>query len=150
MIYFPDMAPPKTAGSPRGTIKGSSAQGIVNFSVRASPLPKPILDFILKNALTLKKLVQERRGGDTEELEQEQGDDLAANNDRGDIIRKPDVKPDQFWPELEKVCKEVGGEWEKIAEKIWAFGPQKVGGCVLIDARKSGGVQSSVISLHLK
>ncbi|THV03832.1 P-loop containing nucleoside triphosphate hydrolase protein [Dendrothele bispora CBS 962.96] len=137
-----DMAPPKTASSPRGTIKGSSAQGIVNFTIRASPLPRLILEFILKNALILKKLVQERRGGDGGETEYEQADDLAANNDRGDIIQKSDVKPDQFWSELERVCKEAGGEWEKVPEKIWAFGPQKVGGCILIDARKSGGVQS--------
>ncbi|KAF5345545.1 hypothetical protein D9758_012021 [Tetrapyrgos nigripes] len=137
-----DMAPPKTASSPRGTMKGSTAQGVVNFTIRASPLPKPLLEFILQNALTLKKLVQERRGGETGAIEQDQGDDLTVSNDLGDIIKKPDVKPDQFWPELEKVCKQVGSEWEKIAEKIWAFGPQKIGGCILIDARKSGGVQS--------
>ncbi|EEB87088.1 hypothetical protein MPER_15716, partial [Moniliophthora perniciosa FA553] len=90
------------------------------------------------NVLTLKRLQQERRGA---ESEAEQVEEL-VNEDRGDIVQNPDLKPDQFWPALQKVCKEVGGDWEKIIDRVWAFGPQKAGGCILIDARKDLGGQS--------
>ncbi|KAK7056676.1 Cytoplasmic GTPase/eEF2-like protein (ribosomal biogenesis) [Paramarasmius palmivorus] len=133
-----DMTPPKTAGAQRGTIKGTASQGIVEFTIRASPLPKSIRDFLVKNMMTLKKLQQERRGTETES---EQVEEL-VNENRGDIVQNPDVTPDQFWQSLEKVCKEAGGDWEKIVEHIWAFGPQKAGGCILIDVRKDSGVQS--------
>ncbi|ESK89228.1 ribosome biogenesis protein [Moniliophthora roreri MCA 2997] len=133
-----DMTPPKTAGAPRGTMKGSSSQGIVNFTIRANPLPKPIRDFLVQNMLILKRLQQERRGT---ESEAEQVEEL-VNENRGGIVQNPDINPDQFWPAMQKVCKEVGGEWEKIVDRIWAFGPQKAGGCILIDARKDSGVQS--------
>ncbi|KAF7768579.1 hypothetical protein Agabi119p4_7822 [Agaricus bisporus var. burnettii] len=51
-------------------------------------------------------------------------------------MRNPSVKPEQFWDALQDKCKEVGGEWEGITDKVWAFGPQRAGGCLLIDARK--------------
>jgi len=39
---------------------------------------------------------------------------------------------------LEEVCKKAGGDWDKgIVDRIWAFGPLKAGGCLLIDARKN-------------
>ncbi|KAK1230654.1 Cytoplasmic GTPase/eEF2-like protein (ribosomal biogenesis) [Marasmius sp. AFHP31] len=136
-----DMAPTKTPGAPRGTIKGSSSQGIVNFTIRASPLPKPIRDFVLQNLVTLKNLQKDRKsseGRSDGEIEQEE----LINESQGDMTSATGVRPDQFWPSLQQVCKEAGGEWEKIVDRIWAFGPQKAGGCLLIDTRKGSGGQS--------
>ncbi|KAJ8080788.1 Cytoplasmic GTPase/eEF2-like protein (ribosomal biogenesis) [Marasmius tenuissimus] len=136
-----DMAPTKIPGAPRGTIKGSSSQGIVNFTIRASPLPKPIRDFVLQNLVTLKNLQKDRKsseGRSDGEIEQEE----LINESQGDMTNATGVRPDQFWSSLQQVCKEAGGEWEKIVERIWAFGPQKAGGCLLIDTRKGSGVQS--------
>jgi ribosome assembly protein 1 len=135
-MYKLDMAPTKTPGAPRGTIRGTSSHGIVNFTIRAAPIPAVILDFILENLVTFKKLYdrsiqhQQQNGHPSDELEEE-GTDLY-----GDVIRKPSVTQDQFWEALHEVCKSAGGEWENITDKIWALGPRSAGGCLLIDARK--------------
>ncbi|KAL0573469.1 Cytoplasmic GTPase/eEF2-like protein (ribosomal biogenesis) [Marasmius crinis-equi] len=136
-----DMAPTKTPGAPRGTIKGSSSQAIINFTIRAAPLPESIRNFVLQNLVTLKKLQQDRKGtdartdGDTEQEE-------LVNESHADIAGVTEVRPDQFWPSLQQACREAGGEWEKVVDRIWAFGPQKAGGCLLIDSRKDRGGQS--------
>lgn len=128
------MAPPKYS-SKRGLVNGSSAQGLVKFSIRAAPLPKTLLEFILDNVSILKRLQRERRntpGGSADDHDHDEDDDS------GGILRKPTVRPDQFWAELESVCEKAGGEWNKsIVDKIWAFGPHKACGCLLIDARKN-------------
>ncbi|KAJ7505490.1 P-loop containing nucleoside triphosphate hydrolase protein [Mycena galericulata] len=132
-----DMAPPKTPNAARGTIHGASSQSIVTFTIRASPLPRLILDFILQNLVTLKNL---QHGGDAAVDE----DDEDGSNIDGNIVRRPSVKPEQFWDALRAKCQEAGGEWADIAERIWAFGPQNAGGCILVDARNSNSGYSSL------
>ncbi|KAJ7202772.1 P-loop containing nucleoside triphosphate hydrolase protein [Mycena pura] len=137
-----DMAPPKTPNAPRGTMHGASSQGIVTFTIRASPLPRLILDFILQNLVALKSLQQERKGA----IEADAGvdDDDGIDDIDGTVVQKPAVKPQQFWDVLRDTCKEVGGEWADIAERIWAFGPQNAGGCILVDSRKAGTGNTSL------
>ncbi|KAJ7366673.1 P-loop containing nucleoside triphosphate hydrolase protein [Mycena albidolilacea] len=141
-----DMAPPKTPNAPRGTIHGASSQSIVTFTIRATPLPRVILDFILHNLATLKILQQERKGGvDSEGTDAGMAEeDLDGPNIGGNIVRKPTVKPEQFWDALRDKCREVGGEWADISEQIWAFGPQNAGGCILVDSRNSNTGYSSL------
>jgi ribosome assembly protein 1 len=136
--YPLDMAPTKTPGAPRGTIHGSSSLNVVHFRVRASPLPSPVLGFVLDNITVLKKLQNDRKAKDSQLSQNKAIVGETMNDDvHGDIMRKPTVTPEQFWSALQKVCDEVGGEWEGIVERIWAFGPQGAGGCLLIDGRKS-------------
>jgi ribosome assembly protein 1 len=141
-----DMAPPKTPNAARGTIHGASSHNIVTFSIRSSPLPQVILDFILQNLVTLKNLQLERKGGDAAvddtEIDAEDGSNIDGN-----IVRKPSVQPEQFWDALRGKCQEAGGEWADIVERIWAFGPQNAGGCILIDARNSNSGHSSSVQL---
>lgn len=130
-----DMAPPKTPNASRGTIRGSVSQNLMTFTVRASPLPQSILGFTLENLAVLKQLQRDRRLGERSDLPDfDEGEGVDVH---GDIIRKPNVKPDEFWRALQGKCTEEGGEWEDIVDKIWAFGPQGAGGCVLIDSRTS-------------
>ena len=133
------MAPPKNAGQPRGTTKGSSSNNLVNFTIRASPLPRPILDFLLDNIAILRKLERDRKGLDTSSEEEAEEESVEVD---GEITRKPTVKADQFWSALEEVLKSAGGEWAGILEQIWSFGPRQAGGCILIDSRKSGTIRS--------
>ena len=130
------MAQPKTANVPRGTVKGSASQDLVRFTIRAVPLQKNIHRFILDNIVTLKKLHQGRKTRDT--LSDEEAGSIEEGADiYGDVVRRPSVRPEQFWDALDETCKAVRGEWEHIVDRIWCFGPQKIGGCLLIDARKS-------------
>jgi len=139
------MAPVKLAGSPRGTVKGTSALNIVSFTLRAAPIPAPILQYILENLSILKKLQQEKKAEETGmEAEEVEAEEEEREGGHGDVVRKPTVTKGEFWQGLKAVCKEVGGEWEGIVEKIWAFGPQKAGGCLLVDNRKGSGSKSSL------
>lgn len=138
------MAPPKYS-SKRGLVNGSSAQGLVKFSIRAAPLPKSLLEFVLDNVSVLKRFQRERRNtvggsaGDRDQVEDDEGAEHDRSyDDSGETFRTPSVRPDQFWTRLEEVCKQAGGDWDKsIIDRIWAFGPHNAGGCLLIDARKN-------------
>ena len=145
------MAPQKVANAPRGTVIGNSSQGVITFTVRAVPLPTAILEFLLDNILTLRKVVQ-RRGDFADVPENDPDEGLVEESDsseiQGDVVKKPSVKPDRFWSALADRCREAGGEWENVVERIWSFGPQNAGGCVLIDARKVP-LQSQVLLSEL-
>jgi len=138
------MAPPKYS-SKRGLVHGSSTQGLVKFSIRCAPLPKPLLEFILDNIPILKRLQRERKNalgssaeGDDQDKDEDNVDLERSYGGSGEMFRKPTVRPDQFWTALEEVCKKAGGDWDKgFVDRIWAFGPLRAGGCLLIDARKN-------------
>lgn len=135
------MAPPKTPGSPRGTVHGSSAHGIVTFTVRASPLPPPILEFLQCNASVLRRLLSERVNRESHEPGTEGEEDLVEDtfdtDTHDDVLRRPTTSPENFWADLDSVCQNLGETWSGLSEKAWAFGPNGVGGCVLVDARKT-------------
>ncbi|KAF8635904.1 hypothetical protein AX15_000083 [Amanita polypyramis BW_CC] len=141
-----DMAPTKTPNALRGTIRGASSYNVVNFAIRAVPLPRNIVDFLLDNILILKRLQRERKVKETgrsseknHESEQDNEEDELYQegvDTQGDFHRTPIVKPEQYWDTLQEKLKEASAEWEGVVDKIWAFGPRKAGGCMLIDARK--------------
>ena len=73
-----------------------------------------------------------------EDQDKEEDDHERSYDGSGETFRKPTVRPEQFWTALEEVCKKAGGDWDKgIVDRIWAFGPRKAGGCLLVDARKN-------------
>ena len=133
-----DMAPPKTPNAKRGTMHGAAAQNLAKFTIRAAPLPAPILEFLLDNLAILRRMQQERKEGegDSSNADEEEGAGDEDYDVQGEYIKKPTIKAEAFWPSLQEKCKEVGGEWADIVEKIWAFGPQRMGTCLLIDARQ--------------
>ncbi|KAI0372238.1 translation elongation factor 2 [Pilatotrama ljubarskyi] len=133
-----DMAAPKTPNARRGTIHGAAAHDLVKFTIRAVPLHPVIREFLVDNLAILRRMQQERKAG--EDASKTDEDDRAAEEDEnydvhGDYIKKPNVKVEQFWPTLEEKCRQAGGEWADIVDKIWAFGPQRMGSCLLIDSR---------------
>lgn len=120
-----EMPPPKTEGAPRGTIDGSVANGLVTFRIRAVPLPTPVVEFLLANTQTLRRL--QSRTGD------EEG---AAIDVVGSEASKT-VRPDRFWAALDDVLRscgqdKTGEDWRDIADRIWSFGPKRVGPNMLI------------------
>ena len=127
------MAPPKTADQPRGTIIGSVQQGLITFNLRAVPLPEDVTTFLIANLSTLKRLQRDRRLG-REEVESDEA--------RGDVAEGVEpTKPEDFWPELDKLLNASGKEWTGVAEQIWAFGPRRVGPNLLVD-RTAGAPRS--------
>lgn len=131
------MAPPKTPNAKRGTIHGAAAHDLVKFTIRAVPLHPTIHEFLLDNLAILRRMQQERKAGEEERMaEEEDAAEDAAYDMQGDFIKKPTIKAEQFWPELQERCQKAGGEWADLVDKIWAFGPQRMGSCVLVDARQ--------------
>lgn len=131
------MAPTKSTSGSRGVVTGSSSQGHVKFAIRAMPMPPIILDYILDNLSVLRRLRRERDlleegniSADGQDLEEDQDVDL-----QGEFERTPTVKPEHYWTTLQQKCKEAGGEWANVADRIWAFGPHGAGGCLLVDSR---------------
>ncbi|KAH9854742.1 translation elongation factor 2 [Lenzites betulinus] len=131
-----DMPPPKTPNAKRGTMHGAVAHDLLKFTIRASPLPPAIHQFLLDNLAILRRMQQERKAGEEERArEEEDAQDDDSYDVQGDFIKKPTIKAEDFWPELEARFKKAGGEWADVADKVWAFGPQRMGSCILIDAR---------------
>ncbi|PCH40159.1 nucleoside triphosphate hydrolase protein [Wolfiporia cocos MD-104 SS10] len=128
-----DMSLYKAPNVKRGTIESNTSNNLIKFTVRARPLPKKLSEFLQENLATLKRMEHEQGTNRAEEesLEEEEED----YDVQGEIIKKPSIRPEEFWKALHEACRSVGSEWTDIAEKIWAFGPQRVGSCLLIDAR---------------
>lgn len=144
------MASPKTPNAVRGTIKGGSSQNIVTFALRSAPLPDDILLFIQQNLSTLRLLLQERRPTDRGISDGDNGALMEGDRPevQGNLMHTPSVKPEQFWVALKEKCTEAGGEWVNIVDRIWAFGPQGAGGCLLIDGRK-GVIPTSCVTFMI-
>ena len=133
-----EMPPPKTEGAQRGTIVGSVAGGLVQYSVRAVPLPEAVLAFLLANTRTVRTLLaRDRRGAasadqQVDENEADTAGAAATTEAKKDGARE--VSPEDFWPELDARLQAEGPAWKDVAEKIWAFGPRRVGPNFLVDA----------------
>ncbi|KAG9010191.1 Cytoplasmic GTPase/eEF2-like protein (ribosomal biogenesis) [Tulasnella sp. JGI-2019a] len=144
-VRAPDMAHPKTPNAARGTIHGSISQNLVTFTIRAVPLPQTVTDFLLSNVSILKRLHREghvysQTGGKIHATPTEEY--LIENTANDEIVRQTTVKPEEFFEALEKLFKEAGGDWVDVADKVWAFGPHRVGPNVLVD--RMGGTSTSL------
>ncbi|PFH53393.1 hypothetical protein AMATHDRAFT_73571 [Amanita thiersii Skay4041] len=145
-VKAPDMAPTKTPNAPRGTIRGVSSHNVVNFTIRGTPIPRIISDFLRDNIIILKKMQQETKVKDTDhgfeqqnnltEKDIEEGLNDGGVDTQGDFYRKPTINSDQFWGKFKEICEKAGGEWGGVVDKVWAFGPHRAGGCLLVDSRK--------------
>ncbi|GJF00688.1 translation elongation factor 2 [Phanerochaete sordida] len=160
-----DMAPPKSGGK-RGIVHGATAHNLLKFTIRAAPLPKAVFDFLRDNLALLRRLRQDRNAreeqpsrapspGRHEGAEDSVGDadtkpDAQANNEghddedddhdevdlQGEVLKRPNIRAEEFWPTFAAKCREAGGEWADLPERIWAFGPQRAGTCLLVDSRQ--------------
>lgn len=141
------MAPPKSGGK-RGTVNGASVHNLVKFTIRASPIPQIIWEYLQDNLAIIRKLQQDGGSQESTNSATETGTDEHAEEDieemdlHGELIKRPTVRLTQFWTKLSECCREVGGEWTGIADNIWAFGPQRMGSCLLVDARNQSNKRS--------
>lgn len=148
---------------------GSSSHGLVNFKIRALPLPEEIVDFLQANVSILKKLRREAEtrirqrterthtepeeslhlGTVDHEIDGELGQDDMDITGGGeeDVERRPTVRDDGFWGALANLFAKAGAEWKDTCERIWSFGPLKTGPNILVD-RRSGGVVNSCVYFY--
>jgi len=140
------MSPPKTSGARRGTIRGASSLNLVTFTIRATPLPKDIVQFIFDNISILTALQLETKPDSLDRhSEAEDYEERGAVNEG--FLRNPTAKLGEFWEAFDAKCQEAGSEWKGIVDRVWAFGPHKTGGCILIDSRETEHPQSCAFSV---
>ncbi|KAJ1600738.1 hypothetical protein NDA14_003333 [Ustilago hordei] len=137
-VRAPEMPPPKAEGAPRGTMDGSVANGVVSYRVRAVPLPKPVVEFLLANTQTLTRLQNRSTAHGVAEAEEEAGSVDAAGSQASKTVRA-----DKFWQTLQTVLEKcgqdrTGEDWREVVEKIVSFGPRRVGANILVDRTVSG------------
>ncbi|KAJ9118998.1 hypothetical protein QFC24_005964 [Naganishia onofrii] len=107
----------------RGRFAGSSVASLVNVTIRAALLPQKVVEFLQSHASTIANLMVEG-GGDEARMEG------VPNASEGNVHI---VGPKEFWIKLDELLKAAGGEWQDVADSIWAFGPKRVGPNLLID-----------------
>ncbi|CDZ98701.1 translation elongation factor 2 [Phaffia rhodozyma] len=137
-----DMAPPKTKDAPRGTIEGSISNSLVNYTIRAVPLPLKITSFLQANTSVMRRIQPDRRAGRTsgeDDSDQVTSKQLTTEGG-GDEEGAREVKPEEFWSKLREVSDQCGRDWVGVVDRIWAFGPKRVGPNLLID-RPDGRVK---------
>ena len=145
---------------------GSSSNGLVKFKIRTRPLPEEIIEFLQANVSLLKKVKREveartpqqsgsthpesgsfRPKTDRHETEGEAGqddEDDVSGGAEGDVERRPTVRPNEFWDVLAKLFAKAGPEWKGTCERIWSFGPLRVGPNILVDRRRDAVINSCV------
>ncbi|QRW06583.1 Elongation factor Tu GTP binding domain [Ceratobasidium sp. AG-Ba] len=131
-----DMAPPKTANAARGTIHGSSAHGAVSFTIRATPLPEVITDFLQANVSIMRKWLREGHVQNTQDSADGEGmatETEAAAEADSDASQVPTVKYADFWPTFAKICTEAGAQWANLPGQIIATGPHHAGPNLLVN-----------------
>lgn len=134
----------------------------MKFKLRALPLPNEIIEFLKANISLLKKIKrdaearipQQNEGlqADSEgsvlyqsvhETEDELGQDIPGGAE-GDVERRPTVRDHEFWGTLADLFAKAGPEWKGTCDRIWSFGPLKVGPNILVDRRPGPVVNSYV------
>lgn len=143
-VRAPEMPPPKVEGAPRGTVDGSVASSAVTYRVRAVPLPSAVVEFLLANTQTLRRLHSRTNASSV----LDSVDDDAQVNAAGSSAHKT-VKADKFWSTLQEVLAQAGqdrtGEdWREVVNRIVAFGPRRTGPNLLID-RTEGAVSKHAL-----
>ncbi|KAI5454887.1 Cytoplasmic GTPase/eEF2-like protein (ribosomal biogenesis) [Naganishia albida] len=121
-----DMNASRSTLDARGRFSGSSVASLVNVTIRAALLPLKVVEFLQSQANTIANLLVERDASREEDARIEG----VPNASEGNVHV---VGPKEFWGKLEELFKQAGGEWQDVADSIWAFGPKRVGPNMLID-----------------
>lgn len=127
-IKAPDMAPPKTKDAPRGTVHGDLFSGLVTYTIRAVPLPPKVIEFLLANTSTISNMSAHGADHDAEDAQEKRD---AAEGTQESQTRN--LTTEQFWKELEVLFASSGPEWAGAADRIWSFGPKRMGANILLD-----------------
>ena len=126
------MAPPKTPGAARGTVQSSVLNGLVNFTVRAIPLPETIIEFLQSHSSSIANMVVQRRTeSGPAHISSEDSFEEPAEHEGVEQSRL--VSSADFWEQLTDLFDKAGPEWSGAADRIWSFGPKRVGPCILLD-----------------
>lgn len=143
IVAASEMAPPKDANLPRGTVNAITPSKQITVRLRTRPLPPAVTKFLVENSSAIKSLYSVRRG--KEEGADEHGAATGQSKDGGNRaqakvklvgagqIRQGLLQAFETAPPKER------DTWAGVVDKIIAFGPRRIGPNVLIDATPECG-----------
>jgi ribosome assembly protein 1 len=136
------MLPIKSPFGQRGLYKGSS-HGTVTFTIQARPLPHSITAFLQRNAGVIKQLLKDIVGSSPATYTANEDATVESDAHRDEPVQQPAVTVDEFWPALQKLLDDAGPEWKgkNLAERIHAFGPNRVGPNILFGRERENGTK---------
>ncbi|ODV72100.1 GTPase RIA1 [Cyberlindnera jadinii NRRL Y-1542] len=129
-----DLNPPKNPDLGRGVAEFEL--GNVHIKMRAVPLPQPVIDFLLENHATIKKLVDSINKRRSEDEEEEDGlndleDDAVGSSSITDATTFK--KKLQALFDADEKHRDI---WSGIVDRISVFGPKRTGPNILFDTSK--------------
>ncbi|CAO1614935.1 unnamed protein product [Jaminaea pallidilutea] len=159
-IRVSEMAPSKLSseGEARGTVKVSILGGAVKVKIRAKPLPENITEWLEANTATIRTLLERKAANlKVDGAADEDIDSAAAAASVGASASTASklVAPSQIFDTLSQLLQKAGStaraweqEWKDptLVDRIWSFGPRRVGPNLLI----GGGEGSTASSRGLK
>ena len=104
IVFVPDMAPPKEKDLPRGMIVATTPSKSITIKIQTRPLPKEVVEYLIQNSLTIKKLhkeLKEREGANRRAYGETSGDgdvdEISKERVKGDVeaTLEPGVQGDE-------------------------------------------------------
>lgn len=101
------------------------------------PLPEGVETFLLSQQGAISKMLVRERGDkeDEEETDVQEGTEGGSAESEGPEGQQEarQLSPEEFWTELERLLNKAGGDWTGAADRVWSFGPKRVGANLLLD-----------------
>ena len=144
IVNAADMVALKNKDIPRGTILATTTSKQVTVRLRVRPLPRAVIEFLVKHADGIRRLYSERHAEDNQvKMDQDQqiGDTEHEQVISGQLTTSNKPSMADFKNGLTEAfaeSKDDRNAWPEVVEKITAFGPRRVGPNLLIDATAFG------------
>ncbi|PFH56420.1 hypothetical protein XA68_16541 [Ophiocordyceps unilateralis] len=132
IVRADEMRPPANKELGRGGVASVTSSKQVSMTIRLRPLPTNVTDFLVKKADSIKRLYAEHSRPTAEE-----GEDMMADTSVSGVDC---LSADELKRQLQEQMESGKGRevWKNRVDDIAAFGPQRTGPNLLIDATEEG------------
>lgn len=133
IVRAEEMRPAANRELGRGAVVGVTTSKQVSITMRVRPLPSEVIDFLVKNDDSIKRLYSNQKSEEEDSDEDEERIEVDTEVVAGHVL-----SVEEFRKQLkEKLESGKGREaWKNQIEHIAAFGPRRTGSNLLIDATK--------------
>ncbi|KAI1334153.1 P-loop containing nucleoside triphosphate hydrolase protein [Xylariaceae sp. FL0016] len=139
IVRAEEMKPPANKELGRGAVIGVTTSKQVTITMRVRPLPTNVIEFLQKNAGSIKRLYSERSA--QANFEKENGTELEQKIEVDEeVIEGQTLTAEELRKQFHAVLESGKGRegWRGVIDKIAAFGPGRTGPNLLIDSTKDG------------
>ncbi|KAI1162308.1 P-loop containing nucleoside triphosphate hydrolase protein [Nemania serpens] len=140
IVRAEEMRPPANKDVGRGAVVGVTTSKQVSITLRVRPLPQNVTEFLLKNAASVKRVYSEQQSTEESERNKDEFQDQQNVDIDEDVVGSKALSVEELRGQLREALESGKGReaWKGIVDNIVAFGPQRTGPNILIDATKGG------------